>query len=84
LAAVIAGVFPYFCVFHPGMIGAVAVNANIAAGAAVVPAARGGEGASSSIAWLFGGGLCVLILLLGAAYLVERRQPAEVAPGATV
>lgn len=71
-----AGVYPYFCILHPGMVGAVVVDGDIALQqAAAVRDAPGGEGGgSSAIAWWFGGGITLLALLLGAVYVATRRS----------
>jgi hypothetical protein len=71
-----AGVYPYFCVFHPGMVGAVVVDASTAVPAAAVRAAPSAGSGGSAIAWVVGGGLTVIALLFGAVYGVARRRPA--------
>jgi plastocyanin len=74
-----AGVYPYFCVFHPGMVGAVVVDASTAVPAAAVRLAPTGGSGGSAIAWVVGGVLTVTALLFGAVYGVARRRPAAMA-----
>jgi len=69
------GVYPYFCWLHPGMVGAVVVDADVDL-AAATPVASISEGGSSRIAWWVGGGLLLLIVLAGGAYAVERVRSA--------
>jgi plastocyanin len=77
-----AGVYPYFCVFHPGMVGAVVVDVStVVPAAAVRPAASAGRG-GSAIAWVAGGVLTVTALLFGAVYAVARRRPVATAANA--
>lgn len=75
----IAGVYPYFCVFHPGMVGAVVVDANTAVPAVAVRAVPSSGGGRSAIVWLFGSGLAVIAVLFGAVHVIARRRGAETA-----
>ena len=79
-----AGVFPYFCAFHPGMVGAVVVDSGTGgAVAAATPVAAVSDGGSSELAWWITGSLVVLMLLAGGIYLLERVRPGAIRPNPT-
>ena len=80
------GVYPYFCAFHPGMVGAVVVGDGVARGASVDSSAvssgtgaevKTGSGSTSSVepsrvSWLWAAP--VLLAAGGAAVALDRRR----------
>jgi len=69
-----AGVYPYFCLLHPGMVGAVVVDGGSGAGrvAAAVPVSAVIDEGSAGLAWWISGGLLSLLVVAGGIYLLER------------
>ena len=71
------GVYPYFCIIHPGMVGAVVVDGgNSDEVAAAVPISAVSDDGTSALAWWVGGGLVFLLLVAGGIYLLERMRSA--------
>ena len=88
------GVFPYVCIFHPGMAGAVVVGDGEGAASAAVgsaasqeepPASRPAtqpasvEGESSNVALAVALGIALVLLAAAIAALVRRNRPQQVA-----
>ena len=73
-----AGVYPYFCLLHPGMVGAVAVDGGAGANgvAAAVPVSAVRDEGSAGLAWWISGGLLFLLVAAGGIYLLERARSA--------
>jgi plastocyanin len=80
---VAAGVYPYTCPLHPGMVGAILVGDGDAAGAAMPPAELASSVQSSTttadtvpgvVVGLAGLGVGLLIGAVGAGLLVRRRR----------
>jgi plastocyanin len=81
------GVYPYFCAFHPGMVGAVVVGDGVARGESIEGAVSSGTGARAEpktgsgstsstrtrrVSWLWAAP--VLLAAGGAAAALERRR----------
>jgi len=71
-----AGVYPYFCNLHPGMIGAVVVGDGIAAQQSVAPVEGEEDGGSDRalVAGIASGSGALVILAVAAAFYAVRRR----------
>ena len=68
-----AGVYPYSCILHPGMVGAVVVGDSAADVAAALPIASD-HGGNSTLVWIVGGALAVVVAAFVTSLIVTRRR----------
>ena len=72
-----AGVFPYYCFYHPGMAGAVVVSEDAASGAAAVPPAQASSPDFPRTMWLLLASSIVVVAAI-ATVLATRRRAASI------
>ena len=70
------GVYPYFCFLHPGMVGAVVVDADAPATqlAAATDPIGSDHGGGSTLAWIVVGALAGLVAVFVTSVVVTRRR----------